>query len=136
MLLSSVRLTEPDAERLTVLHRFVRSPIEGQHLRRLEEKIADADVVEPEQIPPDVVTMNSRVRVTDLNTMESCIYTVVFPSGADARRKRISVLGSLGSALLGRRVGDEVEYTSSAGTERCRIEEILYQPEAAGDYSA
>lgn len=133
---SSIRLTEPDAERLTVLYRFVRTPIEGEHLRRLEEKIADADVVEPERIPADVVTMNSRVRVTDLRTMESSVYTVVFPSGADARRKRVSVLGALGSALLGRRVGDEIEYTSSAGREHCRIDEILYQPEAAGDYSA
>lgn len=132
----SIRLTEPDAERLTVLHRFVRSPIEGEHLRRLEEKIADADVVEPESIPADVVTMNSQVRVTDLKSGESAVYTVVFPSGADARRKRISVLGALGSSLLGRRAGEEFEYISSAGRERCRIEEVIYQPEAAGDYSA
>lgn len=133
---NSIRLTEPDAERLTVLHRFVRTPIEGEHLRRLEEKIAEADVVQPEQIPADVVTMNSRVLVTDLQSNESAVYTVVFPSGADARRKRISVLGALGSALLGRRVGETVEYMSSAGLERCRIDQILYQPEAAGDYSA
>jgi regulator of nucleoside diphosphate kinase len=132
----SIRLTEPDAERLTVLHRFVRTPIEGEHLRRLEEKIADADVVEPEAIPADVVTMNSRVLVTDLNSGESAVYTVVFPSGADARRHRVSVLGALGSSLLGRKSGDEIEYSSSAGRERCRIDGIVYQPEAAGDYSA
>lgn len=132
----SIRLTEPDAERLTVLHRFVRTPIEGEHLRRLEEKIADADVVDPEAIPADVVTMNSRVMVTDLKSGEAAVYTVVFPSGSDARRKRISVLGALGSSLLGRRAGDEIEYLSSAGSERCRIDEIVYQPEAAGDFSA
>jgi regulator of nucleoside diphosphate kinase len=133
---TSIRLTEPDAERLTVLHRFVRTPIEGEHLRRLEEKIADADVVEPEAIPADVVTMNSRVLVTDLNSGESAVYTVVFPSGADARRKRISVLGALGSSLLGRKTGDEIEYSSSAGSERCRIDAVIYQPEAAGDLFA
>jgi regulator of nucleoside diphosphate kinase len=131
-----VHLTEPDAERLTVLHRFVRTPIEGEHLRRLEAAIAEAEVVEPERIPPDVVTMNSRVEVKDLNTGASHIYTLAFPAAADARRNRISVLGALGSALLGRREGEVIEYVSSAGRERCRIERVLYQPEAAGDYTA
>lgn len=132
----TIHLTEPDAERLTVLHRFVRTPVEGEHLRRLEETIADAEVMEPERIPPDVVTMNSRVLVRDLNSGTTATYTLVFPSGSDARRNRVSVLGSLGSALLGRSAGENIEYRSSAGLEKRRIEEILYQPEAAGDYSA
>jgi len=132
----SIHLTEPDAERLTVLHRFVKTPVEGEHLRRLEETIAEAEVVEPERIPPDVVTMNSRVLVRDLNSGATVAYTLVFPSGSDARRNRVSVLGALGSALLGRRAGETIEYQSSAGLEQCRIEELLYQPEAAGDYSA
>ena len=131
-----IHLTEPDAERLTVLHRFVRSRIEGENLRRLEETIARADVVEPERIPPDVVTMNSRVRVRDLDGGGAAEYTLSFPASADARRGRISVLGALGSALLGRREGDIIEYISSAGVERRVIEQVVYQPEAAGDYSA
>jgi regulator of nucleoside diphosphate kinase len=131
----SRQLTEPDAERLTVLHRFVRTPAEGEQLRKLVETVTEAQVMDPERIPPDVVTMNSRVRIKDLQTSATAEYILVFPAVADARRRRISVLGALGSALLGRRSGDVIEYFSSAGSERCRIE-LVYQPEAAGNYSA
>ncbi|MFB3829317.1 MAG: GreA/GreB family elongation factor [Bryobacteraceae bacterium] len=126
-------MSEADADRLSVLHRFVRSQVEAQHLAALEEKIAEAEVLEPEQMPHNVVTMNSQVRVTDIRTGVTAVYTLVFPSSADARKNRVSVLGALGTALLGSRVGDVVCYHSSAGEECRRIDEIIYQPEAAGD---
>lgn len=131
--MSAMCITEPDAERLSVLHRFVKSPVEGEHLRRLEQEIARAQVLDPEHVPPDLVTMNSRVLIKDLNGGATAEYTLVFPALSDARKRRLSVLGALGSALLGKRAGDVVEYISSAGREQCRIERVLYQPEAAGD---
>jgi regulator of nucleoside diphosphate kinase len=130
----TICLSEADAERLGVLHRFVRNPMEGAHLERLEEKVAVAELLPPAEVPPDLVTMNSQVRLTDLATGQTAMYTLSFPACADARKLRISVLGALGTALLGSRVGDIVEYRSSAGPERCRVDEILYQPEAAGNY--
>jgi regulator of nucleoside diphosphate kinase len=133
---SNLLLTEPDAERLSLLSRYVNSPLDGRHLLELERKLAEAEVCEPEEIPPDVVTMNSRVRVHFLDTGEHEVYTLVFPSRANAQQRRISVLGSLGRALLGARVGDEVEFASGVGTRRCRIEQLIYQPESAGDYLA
>jgi len=131
--MGSICVTEPDAERLSVLHRFVRNDVEARLLEVLERKIEAADVLEPERVPADVVTMNSRLRLTDLTSGRSAEYTLVFPSATDARKNRISVLGTLGMSLLGRRVGETVEYRSSAGDEQCRIDAILYQPEAAGD---
>ncbi len=129
----SICVSEADADRLSVLHRFVRSQVEAQHLAALEEKIAEAEVLAPEQIPGNVVTMNSQVKLSDPRTGVNAVYTLVFPSSADARKNRISVLGALGTALLGSRIGDVVCYRSSAGDESRRIDEIIYQPEAAGD---
>lgn len=131
--MGSICVTEPDAERLSVLHRFIRSDVEARVLEALETKIQNAEVLKPDQVPPDVVTMNSRVRVTDLGTGAAMEYTLVFPSAVDARKRRISVLGALGAALLGHRAGEIVEYRSSAGEEHCHIDRVLYQPEAAGD---
>lgn len=133
---ASVRMTEPDAERLMLLSRYVHSPMEGQHLIDLERKISDADICPPEEIPPDVITMNTRAQVRFLDTNESAAFTVVFPSRTNAQHGRISVLGSFGRALLGAEAGEEIEYTTGLGTRRCRVERILYQPEAAGDYLA
>jgi regulator of nucleoside diphosphate kinase len=129
-----IRMTEPDAERLMLLSQYVNSPMEGQHLMELERKISEADICPPEEIPPDIVTMNSRAQVRFLDTGETAVFTVVFPSRTNAQHKRISVLGSFGRALLGASVGDEIEYASGVGKRRCRVEGILFQPEAAGDY--
>jgi regulator of nucleoside diphosphate kinase len=129
-----IRMTEPDAERLMLLSRYVNSPMEGQHLIELERKISEADICAPEEIPPDIVTMNSRALVRYLDTGETAVFTVVFPSRTNAQHNRISVLGSFGRALLGAAVGDEIEYASGVGTRRCRVEGIIFQPEAAGDY--
>lgn len=133
---TSVRITEPDAERLMLLSRYVNSPVDGQHLIDLERKISEADICAPEEIPPDIVTMNSRVLVRFADTRETATVTVVFPSRTNAQHQRISVLGSFGRALLGAQVGEEIEYISGLGRRRCRVEQILYQPEAAGDYLA
>ncbi len=85
-------------------------------------------------IPPDAITMNSRVRLSDISKAEKLVYTLVFPRDADAATGRISVLAPVGTAILGCRVGDIIEWPVPAGTRRLKIEEVLYQPEATGDY--
>jgi len=78
--------------------------------------------------------MNSRVTVRDMETGERSVYTLVYPEHADYREGRISVLAPLGSAMLGYRAGDVVEWEVPKGTKRMQIEEIHYQPEASGDF--
>lgn len=100
----------------------------------LEQELARAEIITSQQAPPDLVTMNSTVRLTDLGTGESLLYTLVFPHEADYKEGRISILAPLGTALLGFRVGDVVDWQMPAGNRRLRIEEVVYQPEAAGHY--
>ena len=104
-------------------------------LETLEEELNRAHIVEPAAVPHDVVTMNSRVRLTDMDTNESKIFTLVFPSEAKLEEQKISVLAPIGTAVLGYRVGDTVEWQMPGGVRNLRIEEILYQPEAAGEYN-
>jgi regulator of nucleoside diphosphate kinase len=75
--------------------------------------------------------MDSRVSLTDVETNEEQTYTIVFPSGANLEQRKISVLAPIGTALLGYRVGDTVEWDVPGGVRRLRINEVLYQPEAA-----
>jgi len=76
--------------------------------------------------------MNSQVRIRDLEAGRVMVYTLVFPQDADASQGKISVLAPIGTALLGYRVGDMIECKVPAGVKRLRVEEVLYQPEAAG----
>lgn len=94
-----------------------------------------ADLVEPADVPPTLVTMNSRVRFTVLATGVTMVKTLVYPKDQAADTQNISILTPLGSALLGLSIGQEIEWKIDAHkTMRVRIDAIEYQPERAGDF--
>jgi regulator of nucleoside diphosphate kinase len=105
-----------------------------EELEDLTRELLRGDEVGTDQVPPDVVTMNSTVRVTDVESGSSHVYTIVFPADADYENGKISILAPLGTALLGYRVGDVVDWQMPRGVRRLRIDEVIYQPEAAGDF--
>lgn len=129
-------ITRKDADRLRNLIRGETNPGENGkfYLRQLDEELLRAEIVESEKIPRDVVTMNSLVKFRDRDTREIYVYSIVYPGNANFEKGRISVLAPIGMALLGCRVGDDVEWPVPAGMRRIKIEEVLYQPEAAGQY--
>ena len=132
-----IYITEFDLKRLRGLINHAKKSWNKraiQHLDALEEELDRAEVVKPEAIPPDVITMNSRFRLKDLQTGEEDRYTLVFPGTADSSNGKISVLAPIGIAVLGYRVGDTVEWEVPAGLKRFKVEEVIYQPEAAFDY--
>lgn len=99
---------------------------------RLDEEIARARLVPSSAVGSDVVTMNTRVIVEELTSNVRRIVTVVYPDEADREEGRVSVLSPLGSALIGLRVGQTIEWsTAGRAPSRYRVGAILYQPEAA-----
>lgn len=100
-------------------------------LKALVEELKRAIIVEPEKVPHDVVTMNSRAELVDLHTGDTVIFTLVFPSRANIDAGNISVLAPIGAAMLGYRVNDEFEWRVPDGVRRMRVKQIYYQPEAA-----
>ena len=128
---NSVYLTSQDFERLT---RLLASEPKKENVLALQEEIENAVVVGQAEIPPDVVTMNSRVQFRDEESGDEESVTVVYPSSAEPAQGLVSVLAPVGSALLGLSAGDIVEWPVPRGrTRRLRITAIAYQPEAAGD---
>jgi regulator of nucleoside diphosphate kinase len=132
-----IYITEFDLKRLKGLINYAKESWDKravQHLDDLDEELERAEVVKPEEIPPDVITMNSTFRLKDLESGEEIAYTLVFPGKAESSNGKISVLAPIGIAVLGYRVGDMVEWHVPAGLKRFKVEAILYQPEAALDY--
>ena len=135
---TTIYITELDRQRLEKLIELAgeRSRrANHQYLARLEEELERAETVAPEEVPPDVITMRSSVRLRDLDTGGEMVYTLVFPSEANFDEGKISVLAPVGTAMLGYRVGDAIEWDVPSGRRRLKVEELLYQPEAAGDYN-
>ena len=127
-----IYITEADMQRLRPLIEGMKNSRDD--LRALEAELKQARVVTPADVPPDVITMNSKARLRDLDTGEEMVFTEVFPGNASIEHDRISVVAPIGTAMLGHRVGDEFEWQVPAGLVRLRVEEVLYQPEAAGHY--
>ena len=126
-------VTRPDHERLRLLIETarVRRRWEEMHLLALADELESAEVVEPDCVPPDVVTMRSRVRVLDMVSGQANTYTICYPSEANLEAGRLSVLAPIGTALLGYREGDVVEWPVPGGVRVLKIEKLEHQPEAA-----
>jgi regulator of nucleoside diphosphate kinase len=129
-------ITRQDLERLRALISDARlSHSESdKHLSALERELNNAMVLDPKNVPPDVVTMNSTIKVKVEGSRRQDELTIVFPSEANIDENRISVLAPLGTALLGYRVGETLEWEVPAGLRRYKITKILHQPEAAGEW--
>jgi regulator of nucleoside diphosphate kinase len=105
--------------------------------RRLNDLIVElerAEVVLSDEIPNDVVTMNSTVVLRDLDTNETETYTLVYPNHANIAHNRLSVLAPVGTAILGYCVGDVVQWCVASGLRRLRVEEVIFQPERVGAF--
>ncbi len=97
----------------------------------LQRELARARIVAPDAVPPDVITMNSRAELLDLDTGERMEFTVVFPNEADLEENKISVLAPVGTGMLGYRVGDTFERRAPYGMRRLEVIDVTFQPEAS-----
>ena len=134
---TTIYVTELDYNRLNGLidRTRERNGIDREYLNKLEAELDRAEVVDTKDIPRDVITMRSKVRLKDLVSGESNTYSLVFPTEADFSEGKISVLAPIGTAILGYRQGDTIEWSVPSGLRKLKVEEVLYQPEAAGDHS-
>ncbi|MBP7637550.1 MAG: nucleoside diphosphate kinase regulator [Kiritimatiellae bacterium] len=128
-------VTQNDFERLQELLEGGGAVLnrDRKDLSALAEELKQATIVTPDSLPANVVTMNTRLRLMDLDTRQPFEMTVVFPQDADVDTGKVSIISPVGTAVLGYAEGDTIEWSVPAGTRRLQIEKILYQPEAAGD---
>lgn len=119
-------ITQTDAARLReLLATRARAARDQEHLEELADELERARIADPNEVPADVITIHARIQALDLVSGERRELTLVLPRESDARPGRISVLAPLGTALLGYRAGDEVEWQMPGGLRRLRIERVL-----------
>ena len=124
-------VTELDHVRIHKLMRRQAGRVAGE----IAEVIDNADLVRSQEVPANVVTMYSQVLVTDVHSGEQRQWTLCYPEDTDPVAGFISVLSPLGSSLLGLPVGAIASWTAPDGTRvAAQVQDILFQPEASGDY--
>ncbi len=130
---SRIVLTSRDFERLDRLLESL--PATGfPNKSALKSELERAEIVEPDQIPADVVTMNSTVHFVFAESGEEFRLSLVYPKDVLGEPDRISVLAPVGSALLGLAVGDEIQWSMpGGGVSTVRVIAVVYQPERSGE---
>jgi regulator of nucleoside diphosphate kinase len=108
--------------------------LSNMEAEKLIAELESAKIVEPTDIPSDVVTMNSVVKLSFLNNDKQVEFQIVYPNEANLKENKISIFSPIATALIGYKVKDEIEWLVPAGLTKIRIDKIVYQPEAAGDY--
>ena len=126
-------VTETDVRRLSQMlaSEFAAAIVPPQYLNDLRAELERAEIVAEDEVPDDVVTMDSTVVLRDLDTGEQETFTLVYPQKANIAKSKLSVLAPVGTAILGYRVGDVVRWRVPDGYRRLQIEEVLCQPERA-----
>ncbi|THF71003.1 MAG: nucleoside diphosphate kinase regulator [Methylophaga nitratireducenticrescens] len=101
----------------------------------LETELERAELVAPEKMPANIVTMNSQVKFSVISSGVTFTLKLVYPKDMDDSGNTISILAPVGSAMLGLREGDEIDWPDGkGGMLQVRIEAIEYQPERAGEF--
>ena len=128
----NITLSSLDLERIETLLEKNSSQFPGRDA--LEAELDRADVLDPEDMPPTVVTMNSTVRFTMLEINKANTLTLVYPKDMDGSADKVSIFAPVGIALLGLSVGDELKMPSPTGHQvTVRVDAIEFQPESSGE---
>ncbi len=131
---SDIYVTRLDHQRLTLLLRREHASGHDRLVAALEQELTRAHLVDSYDILPDVITMNSRLKLRAMNNGEELHFTLVYPHEADEAGHRVSILHPMGLAVLGCRLGDKVHLPHPKGASTYWVEAIMHQPEAAGDW--
>ncbi|MFC7518796.1 GreA/GreB family elongation factor [Herbaspirillum sp. GCM10030257] len=128
-----VTLSTADHGRLTqVLSRECEANSHANAL--LAKKLSAARLIAPQRVPPDLVTMNSRVLFVEIDTQAVYGFTLAYP-GPNMHTGEVSVLSAVGAALLGLSTGQDIHWIGASGRRLgLRVLDVIYQPEANGTY--
>ena len=129
---SNLTISTLDYERLELL--LQRLPAKDQQRLYLQAELEKATVVDPVELPPDVISMNSRIQLKLSSNDEIRELQLVYPKDLREDKPQLSVLAPVGMALLGRRQGDLIQW-SYLGTEgKIEVIRLISQPEREGLY--
>ncbi|MBN1975626.1 MAG: GreA/GreB family elongation factor [Sedimentisphaerales bacterium] len=133
---NTIHITNYDKKRLLeILQKALLQPKEDTELlKQLQRRLNNASVISQKGTPPYLVTMNCHVGVTDLDENKDMDFWLAYPDEASSENDKLSVISDIGIAVLGLKVGDEVEYADESKIKRLRIARIYYQPEENQHY--
>ena len=134
--MKNVTLTKNDYTRIykAITDAKNSKTINSNEAEKLLSELSKAEIVSSEKIDKDVVTMNSEVKLFFENTQKEQSFKIVYPQDANLKENKISIFSPIATALIGYKIGGEIEWIVPGGMTKIKIVDLIYQPEAAGDF--
>jgi regulator of nucleoside diphosphate kinase len=134
--MNRIILSSLDYERIYASIRKAQNEgsISNNEAESLAAELEQAKIVEPQEMPHNVVTMNSKVKISFVESGKRVELKIVYPQDADIKQNLISIFSPVAAALIGYKEGDTIDWIVPSGPTRIKVDEIVYQPEAAGHY--
>lgn len=135
-IMKKVTLTKNDYTRIykAITDAKNSKTINSNEAEKLLSELSKAEILPSEKIDKDVVTMNSEVKLFFENTQKEQSFKIVYPQDANLKENKISIFSPIATALIGYKIGDEIEWIVPGGMTKIKIVDLIYQPEAAGDF--
>lgn len=130
----TIQITEVDLNKLrdSIQEAKLGAYRSSPYIQQLIGELERARIVKGKEVPPDVITMNSKVLLTNITSGEQMELTLVFPEESGKDETAVSVLAPIGTAMIGYRAGDTFEWETPDGKVLLRVDKIIYQPESSG----
>ena len=97
----------------------------GGRINDLEDKLARAEIIDPDTMPKDRAVFSSLVVLENIDTGENVEYQLVGPDESNIEQGLISVSAPLGKAIIGKKPGDEIILQTPGGKRSYELVEIL-----------
>lgn len=94
------------------------------HIRKLEGDLANARILEADNVDTSKVSILTKVTITNLNTKKRLTYQIVSEKEADLKLNKISITSPIGKGLMGKVIGDVAEVQAPAGVMKFKVENI------------
>ncbi|MCK9227124.1 MAG: transcription elongation factor GreA [Syntrophorhabdaceae bacterium] len=92
-----------------------------QRVAEIEEQLRNSEIVDKKTFNGETVEFGCTVHLVNLDTDEESLYRIVGPYESDIKRNTISITSPLGRALMGKCVGDEVNFNAPGGKRTYEI---------------
>ncbi len=102
----------------------LQSSFDRQNAEELSAELKKATLVNNADFPPDVVGLNSKVRIKTDGKNEEMELIIVTPERANIKEKKISIMAPIGTALIGFRRGQKVKWKVPSGNKTFTILEV------------
>lgn len=112
-----------------------KKAISNNEAESLAAELEQAKILEPQEMPHNIVTMNSKVQISFINSEKEVELKIVYPEDANIEENLISIFSPIAAALIGYGEGDTIDWIVPSGPTRIKINKIVYQPEASGDFT-